>query len=266
MGIGIGIGIGLRSGRRRRDPLTALLAQLSPGAAQLILHPLEYGSMFQDRAGTTPVTESGQLVGRVLDAGPGGYHAEAVSDAARGIFRDVGGFRYVEFNGINTDYRTENFASPKAGFQALAGLEVEALTGPSEARSVFALSINALNRAGIAIRASGLAAASQLHSNLRLNGGTLFQPVITSAFTVGEAFIATGIHSGTVLSVQKNAAAPVTTAADVGATEGVLSPLLLTAGFPMRFYGGIFRKGADLTADQLAYAQTWLADRTGVSL
>jgi hypothetical protein len=94
------------------DAEFAISYVLGIGAAQMILHPLEYGSMFQDRAGTTPVTESGQLVGRVLDAGPGGYHAEAVSDAARGVFRDVGGFRYIEYNGVNTAYQTPVLPSP----------------------------------------------------------------------------------------------------------------------------------------------------------
>ena len=222
------------------DPFASLMSTLLADATQLIAHPLEYGSMFQDRAGTTPVTEPGQLVGMVLDHGftgskpvagpelvtngtfdtdvsgwsanggatvswlsgemlvdvtgaaggfrlgtnlsgkdgayyeislyvrkgtytgsfnlsfsggsfsvtpddagktisfiasassdaPGivasrigvptgtyfidnvsvrelpGYHATAISDAARGVFRDVGGIRWVEYNGINTSYQT----------------------------------------------------------------------------------------------------------------------------------------------------------------
>ena len=85
----LGIGLGVTRLGRSGSPLSRLLSQLLSGASQLIAHPLEYGSMFQDRAGTTPVTEPGQLVGRVLDAGPGGYHATAISDAARGTFREA---------------------------------------------------------------------------------------------------------------------------------------------------------------------------------
>ena len=223
------------------DPFKNLMSMLGDGAAQLIAHPLEYGSMFQDRAGTTPVTESGQLVGLVLDHGftgsapvPGpelvtngtfdsadgwvlgdgwtisggklrsaepnnitaaningsytagktyeiryeisdysgglvraelqgggvdsgpsrssngvkverilttanrsafrfialggtgftgtidnisvrelpGYHATAVSDAARGIFREVDGKRWIEYNGVNTAYQTPALPAP----------------------------------------------------------------------------------------------------------------------------------------------------------
>ena len=70
-------------------PTQDLLNALLVDATQLIAHPLEYGSMFQDRAGTTPVTAPGQLVGHVLDAGGGGYHATAISDAARGVYAVV---------------------------------------------------------------------------------------------------------------------------------------------------------------------------------
>ena len=85
----LGVGIGLAFGRGAASQTNRLLALLRSEASQLIMHPLEYGFMFQDRAGTAPVTASGQLVGHCLDAGGGGYHATAVSDAARGTFAVV---------------------------------------------------------------------------------------------------------------------------------------------------------------------------------
>ena len=127
LGLSLGLSIeGQRAGGGAPDPFAALVATLGTGAAQLIAHPLEYGSMFQDRAGTVPVTESGQLVGHCLDAGPGGYHAEAISDAARGIFRDVDGFRYIEYNGVNTGYQTPVLPAPGVDkAQVFAGVRCE---------------------------------------------------------------------------------------------------------------------------------------------
>lgn len=112
--MGFGLGISLTSMRRAGggDPFASLMSTLLAGSAQLIAHPLEYGSMFQDRAGTTPVTEAGQLVGHCLDAGGGGYHATAISDAARGVFREVDGIRYIEYNGVNTAYATPALPAP----------------------------------------------------------------------------------------------------------------------------------------------------------
>lgn len=112
----ISLGLSINSQRRALtpavDPFAELMTTLLPGAVQLIAHPLEYGSMFQDRAGTIPVTADGQLVGHVLDAGPGGFHATAASDPARGVFRDVDGKRWVEYNGVNTAYETQNLPAP----------------------------------------------------------------------------------------------------------------------------------------------------------
>jgi len=102
----------------------ALLANLQVGAAQLIAHPLDYGGMFQDRAGTVPVTASGQVVGQVLDVGGGNYHATAISDPARGIFRDVDGFKYIEYNGTNTAYKTAALPTPDVDkAQVFAGVQ-----------------------------------------------------------------------------------------------------------------------------------------------
>ena len=48
--------------------------------------PSDLSTMFQDRAGTIPVTAPGQSVGKRLDKSGRGNHAVANSDAARGIY------------------------------------------------------------------------------------------------------------------------------------------------------------------------------------
>ena len=113
--IGLGLNINQLVGRTATpavDPFAALMSTLGEAAAQLIAHPLEYGMMFQDRAGTIPVTEDGQLIGRVTDAGPGGFDAVAVSDAARGVFRDDGHIRWIVYNGTTTAYQTPVLPAP----------------------------------------------------------------------------------------------------------------------------------------------------------
>lgn len=59
------------------------------------LDPSDLTTMFQDRAGTTPVTTPGQSVGYRLDKSGNNNHATANSDAARGIYgiEPVGGRR-----------------------------------------------------------------------------------------------------------------------------------------------------------------------------
>lgn len=67
-----------------------ILSLLSPAAAQLLIHPVDERFLFQDRAGTIPVTADGQVVGRILDVGPLGRHLTAVSDPARGGVPSLG--------------------------------------------------------------------------------------------------------------------------------------------------------------------------------
>lgn len=108
----------------------SLMTNLQSGASQLIAHPLEYGSMYQDRAGTTPVTEPGQQVGLVLDWGLTGKKPvlgpELVTNgdisngatgwlSSGGVISAVGGALRVTSDGTSGN---------KTGYQTLSGLTV----------------------------------------------------------------------------------------------------------------------------------------------
>lgn len=64
--------------------------------------PSDFSSMFQDSAGTTPVTAVEQPVGRINDKSGNGNHATQATAAARPILRqDGGGNYYLETDGID---------------------------------------------------------------------------------------------------------------------------------------------------------------------
>ena len=65
------------------NPIVPLFALNEPG---VWYDPSDLTTMFQDRAGTTPVTAPGQTVGYVLDKSGRGNHLTANSDAARGLY------------------------------------------------------------------------------------------------------------------------------------------------------------------------------------
>lgn len=71
------------------------------------LDPSDLSTMFQDAAGTVPVTEIGQPVGLILDKSGRGNHASQATSASRPILRKnaTTGFNYLEFDGID-DYLT----------------------------------------------------------------------------------------------------------------------------------------------------------------
>lgn len=64
--------------------------------------PSDLSTMFQDSAGTTPVTATGQLVGRILDKSGRGNHAIQATGAARPTLqRDSGGRYYLDLDGVS---------------------------------------------------------------------------------------------------------------------------------------------------------------------
>ena len=79
-------------GRRRSDPLAALIAQLFGNAEQgafYIPRPVVNGtqSLFQDAAGTTPVTADGDPVGLMIDQSPNSNNAPQSVSAAKSTYR-----------------------------------------------------------------------------------------------------------------------------------------------------------------------------------
>lgn len=69
--------------------------------------PSDLSTMFQDRAGTTPVTADGQPVGKILDKSGRGNHAVAPSDAARSLYKTDGTYHWLQFDGVDDSLSTE---------------------------------------------------------------------------------------------------------------------------------------------------------------
>jgi hypothetical protein len=61
--------------------------------------PSDITTLFQDAAGTIPVTASGQPVGRILDKSGNGAHATQSTDSARPTYTVSGGLSYLLFDG-----------------------------------------------------------------------------------------------------------------------------------------------------------------------
>lgn len=57
--------------------------------------------MFQDAAGTVPVTAAGQVVGRINDKSGRGNHATQATTAAKPLLQVVSGKYYLDFDGVD---------------------------------------------------------------------------------------------------------------------------------------------------------------------
>lgn len=83
--------------------ITALFANSEQGAWY---DPSDLTTLFQDRAGTTPVTADGQTVGKILDKSGRGNHAVAPNDSARPLYKTSGGLHWLQFDGVDDSLAT----------------------------------------------------------------------------------------------------------------------------------------------------------------
>ncbi len=89
--------------------------------------PSDKSTLFQDVAGTVPVTKDGDPVGLMKDKSGNGNHAVQTVSASRPIYRTDGNLHWLEFDGVNdmlrTPVRLQNY---KAGYVVSIGASWQA--------------------------------------------------------------------------------------------------------------------------------------------
>ena len=91
-GLGFSLGVGLPGATLAPLPLSGLACWYDPS---------DTASLFQDPAGTIPVTASGTPVALMRDKSGNGHHMVQSSAAARPIYRAAGVQRWLEFDGVD---------------------------------------------------------------------------------------------------------------------------------------------------------------------
>jgi len=91
---------------RGLDALNALIAQIFSANEQgafYIPRPVVNGTqaLFQDAAGTTPVTADGDPVGKMLDQSGNNNHATQTVSGSRAVYRTDGVLHWLEFDGVD---------------------------------------------------------------------------------------------------------------------------------------------------------------------
>lgn len=100
--------LGAISATRRR---TAASAPIEPSTVSPTAwyDPSDLSTMFQDAAGTVPVSANNNPVRRINDKSGNGNHMTCASDAARPLYRTDGTHSWLEFDGTD-DYLSAAFA------------------------------------------------------------------------------------------------------------------------------------------------------------
>ncbi len=81
----------------------------SSGEQGIWLDCSDLSTMFQDSAGTTPVTADGQPVGLILDKSGNGNHASQATAAARPLYKTDGTYHWLQFDGVDDSLSTVSF-------------------------------------------------------------------------------------------------------------------------------------------------------------
>ena len=94
-------------------PVTDLRAQViaalyGAGEQGAMYDPPDLSTLFQDSAGTTPVTADSQPVGRMLDVSGNGNHATQADAARRPLYRDIDSLPRVRFDGLDDSLTVPN--------------------------------------------------------------------------------------------------------------------------------------------------------------
>ena len=231
--------------------------------------PSDFSTMFQDAAGTTPVTGAGQSVGRILDKSGRGNHATQANASNKPILQSIGGKLALVFDGVDDflstgsiDFTSTDKMTVVAGVRKLSDaaggmlLELSANFNGT-AGSLYLLSHDSGGREW-ASSARGTATAALGHAAW---DGTLAPDTAVLSVTHDIA--------GDLSRMRRNGVVRNDGTADKGAGNFNNQALYIgrRAGTSFPFNGHLYQlvvRGA-LTAD-LAPIESFTADKTGVTL
>ena len=259
------IGIGIR-GLALTRVANAIKALFAAGEVGAWYDPSDFSTMFQDSAGTTPVTAVEQPVGLILDKSGNGKHASQATSASRPVLKQDGnGKYYLLFDGVDDSLATAsiNFTATDkmtvvAGVRKIGsgsfGIIAELSATLSSNNGTFVL----LGPNG-AVPDYAFTSKGTAVSEASVNG---YESPITSVLT-GKASIGTDVST---LRINGTQVAMVAT--DQGTGNYGNYPLYIgrRAGTSLPFNGHLYSlivRGAQSTDAQIVSAESYVNSKTG---
>lgn len=236
------------------DFLLSQAVTIARAAGGAVYDPSVMSSLFQDAAGSTPVTASGQAVRRMNDLSGNGYHAIAPSDAARPLLTVAGGLSYLTADGVD-DWMSATSLNLGEVWWHVGGWRSD-----TSGRAAFTTSVSFRG---------GIFSATNLW---RVYSPTDVQLALTSAGDPATINVLTVQQTATAtISGRYNGAngATVTPFDDSGSAQGLalftIVNTIWSSGISGRFYGGAFAPGT-LSATDRSILEQYAAARSGVTL
>jgi len=205
--------------------------------------PSDFSTMFQDTAGTVPVTAVGQAVARINDKSGRGNHLTQSVLAARPLLQqDANGNYYLDFDGVDDvlfGTASDQLIGPwdfYCGANITTGNAL--LTGLFSKTAAANSGSTNTNVEGIFQRSDG--SQRVLYAASRTQTGSNFNATLNSAFVIGSPFVARASAQATQLRIETGAGfsvASVDYTGTVGSTAFRIGHSVASCGF--RFYSGL---------------------------
>lgn len=246
---------------------TAISSLFAGGEQGVWFDPSDITTMFQDTAGTVPVTAAGQSVARINDKSGRGNHATQATAGSRPTYQVDGARGYLLFDGTDDFMVTPSINPASNKSQIFAGVRKL-----SDAASSIVIELG--TGASASINSSYLQAPSATGANSYRfgHGGSGVQVAGTGAFAAApNTSVLTGLGdiAGNSSQLRRNGAVVETNTASQGTGTLQTNAVYLgaRAGTSLRFngrlYGAAFRFGANLTGTQVSDAEAWMNTKTG---
>lgn len=228
------------------------------------LDPSDFSTMFQDIAGTTPVTAAGQLVGRILDKSGKGNHFVAPDTASRPTLQVDGGGKHYISGG-----RMASIAAIAAGtdkVQVVSGIQIGSGTAASF--------VNEFSPITDTTNGSFFLSAphfTQSNYGFRVRGTALIPTLVAGVYPAGETIVLSALAdiAAKTQAIRRNGVSAATSASDPGTGNFGTHTMFLfsrsggTVAFNGRLYQQVCRFGAPLDATALTELETFVNGRTG---
>lgn len=249
------------------DPIPLFFINSEPG---VWYDPSDITTLFQDSAGTTPVTAVGQPVGRILDKSGRGNHATQSVLNSRPTYQiDSSGRPFLLFDGTDDNMVTPTVTPGIDKVQVFAGLRKlsDATIGVVIEHSV---STTASNGSFVLHSSFNGGAASKewlAYSKGTIRTGAVSTTAEAAPSTVVVSVIGDIGGDSTTLRINNTQAARNTS--DQGTGNYLAYPLYIGRrgggglSFNGRIYSLIVRFGANMTSGQITTAERWVNSKTG---
>lgn len=228
--------------------------------------PSDLSTLFQDAAGTIPVTAAGQPVGRIMDKSGRGNHATQATATSRPLLQTSGGKWYLDFDGVDDglitgafDLSTTNKLSVFAGARKQSDATVQMICEAS-------INANANNNSFYLVTPSVNGAANYSAASK----GTVLSIVTATPFAAPHTAVISVVSNiaAPSLTMRVNKIASATSSSTQGTGNYGNHPIYIgrRGGSSLPFNGRIFGliiRGADSTAQQISDTESYMNSKTG---